>query len=488
MTLASLREPAVLEMHEALATDVLSGPSGPEIGAFFDFDGTLIDGYSAAAFLTDRARRGDVSFGEAAKLLRTGLDARAGRVEFDHFMRVGVQAFRGHDAHNLSRLGDRLLRGTLGGLLFPEMLEILAAHRRRGHTIVIASSALPFQVEPVAGELGIEHILCTRLESVGDIYTGRVEGPILWGPGKAAAVREFAQRTGIELEHSYAYGNGDEDIDFLRTVGQPRPVNPKRELATVAENELWPVHRFGSRGRPGPTAVVRTAAAYGGMVSAFGAGLGVGLLKNSRRDAVNFIMLAGSELTLGLAGIHLNVSGDENLWSQRPAVFIFNHQSILDGFILMNLLREDVTGVAKKEVARQPGFGQFARFANMAFVDRGNTSQAKSALEPVVTRLREGYSIAISPEGTRSATPAVGEFKKGAFHIAMQGGVPIVPVVIRNAGELLWRGSKVMRSGTVDVHVHEPIAVGDWTPGTLSERVAEVRALFVQTLEDWPTW
>jgi putative phosphoserine phosphatase/1-acylglycerol-3-phosphate O-acyltransferase len=105
----------------------------------------------------------------------------------------------------------------------------------------------------------------------------------------------------------------------------------------------------------------------------------------------------------------------------------------------------------------------------------------------VVQRLNEGYSIAISPEGTRSATPTVGEFKKGAFHMAMQGGVPIVPVVIRNAGELLWRGSKVMRSGTVDVHVHEPIAVGDWTPGTLTERVAEVRALFLQTLEDWPT-
>jgi putative phosphoserine phosphatase/1-acylglycerol-3-phosphate O-acyltransferase len=123
----------------------------------------------------------------------------------------------------------------------------------------------------------------------------------------------------------------------------------------------------------------------------------------------------------------------------------------------------------------------------MAFIDRGNTDQAKVALQPVVERLRQGYSIAISPEGTRSATPAVGRFKKGAFHMAMQGGVPIVAVVIRNAGELLWRGSKVMRSGTVDVHVHEPISVADWTLDTLDDRIAEVRALFVHTLEDWPT-
>jgi putative phosphoserine phosphatase/1-acylglycerol-3-phosphate O-acyltransferase len=473
-------------MHEARAQGGLAGPSGPEIAAFFDFDGTLIDGYSAVAFLQDRARRGDISLGEAAKLVRTGLDAHAGRADFDRFMRVGVHAFRGHDARTLSRLGERLLRGTLGGLLFPEMLEILAAHRRRGHTIAIASSALPFQVEPIAAELGIEHILCTRLESVGDVYTGRVEGPVLWGPGKAAAVREFANRAGVDLTRSYAYGNGDEDIDFLQTVGHPRPVNPKRELATLAERQGWPVRRFGSRGRPGLTSVARTAAAYGGMFTAFGAGLGVGLVKNSRRDAVNFATSVGSDLTLRLAGVGLDVTGAEHLTSHRPAVFIFNHQSILDGFILMKLLRGDITGVAKKEVASQPGFGQFARFANMALIDRGDPSQAKAALGPVVERLREGYSIAISPEGTRSATPAVGRFKKGAFHMAMQGGVPIVAVVIRNAGELLWRGSRVMRSGTVDVHVHEPISVQDWTRETLGDRIAEVRELFVRTLGDWP--
>jgi putative phosphoserine phosphatase/1-acylglycerol-3-phosphate O-acyltransferase len=472
-------------MHEQLAIDLLSGPAGPETGAFFDFDGTLIDGYSAAAFLQDRARRHDISLGEAAKLLRTGLDARAGRADFDHFMRVGVQAFRGHDARTLARVGERLLRGTLGGLLFPEMLEILAAHRRLGHTIVIASSALSFQIEPIASELGIEHILCTRLESVNDVYTGRVDGPILWGPGKADAVRDFARRAGVNLASSYAYGNGDEDIDFVQTVGHPRPVNPKPELAALAVREGWPVRCFGSRGRPGPSSVVRTAAAYGGMATAFGA-LGVGLLKRSRRDAVNFATSVGSDVTLRLAGVELNVTGSEHLSSHRPAVFIFNHQSILDGFILMKLLREDITGVAKKEVASQPGFGQFARLANMAFVDRGDPSQARAALQPVVERLREGYSIAISPEGTRSATPAVGRFKKGAFHMAMQGGVPIVAVVIRNAGELLWRGSNVMRSGIVDVHVHEPISVEDWTRNTLGERIAEVRALFVRTLEDWP--
>src|SRR5436309_1803116 len=357
-------------MTDRLAHDALEGPTGPQVGAFFDFDGTLIDGYSAATYIQDRARRNDMTPAEAARLVRVGLDTKTGRADFDRFMRVGVQSLRGHHLSHLSKVGDRLLRGSLGGLLYPEMLELLAAHRRRGHTIVIATSALPFQVEPMARELGIEHILCTRLERVGDVLTGRVEGPILWGPGKAAAVRRFAGEAGIDLEVSYAYGNGGEDVEFLRTVGHPRPVNPKPALAEVAAHEA--------------------------------------------------------------------------------------------------------------------GFGQIAQLANMALVDRADGTQARAALQPVVERLREGYSIAIAPEGTRSPTPTVGPFKKGAFHMAMQGGVPIVPVVIRNAGELLWRGSKVIRPGTVDVHVLEPISVAGWTRKTLGDHVAEVRELFVRTLEDWP--
>ena len=223
------------------------------------------------------------------------------------------------------------------------------------------------------------------------------------------------------------------------------------------------------------------------MLASFGAGIGIGLLNRNRQDAVNLTMGMGSDAALALAGIRLNITGEAHLWSDRPAVFIFNHQSILDGFVVMKLLRQNVTGVAKKEVAKQPGFGQFARLANMAFIDRGNTRGAKQALAPVVERMREGYSIAIAPEGTRSATPAVGKFKKGAFHMAMQGEVPIVPIVIRNAGQLLWRGSTFMRSGTLDVAVLPPISVADWTAEDLNERVAEVRQLFVSTLARWPS-
>jgi len=119
-------------------------------------------------------------------------------------------------------------------------------------------------------------------------------------------------------------------------------------------------------------------------------------------------------------------------------------------------------------------------------VDRANTEQAKAALGPVVDTLREGTSVIIAPEGTRSLTPEIGRFKKGAFHIAMQAGVPIVPVVIRNAGEVLWKHSTVLRPGTVDVVVLDPIDVSDWTLDELGARVAEVEDLYRKTLANWP--
>jgi putative phosphoserine phosphatase/1-acylglycerol-3-phosphate O-acyltransferase len=264
-------------------------------------------------------------------------------------------------------------------------------------------------------------------------------------------------------------------------------VNPSKGLARVAKEREWPVAKFRPRARPGLEAVARTAAAYGGLAAAFGAGLGIGLLNRSRKDAVNVTISVGSDVALALAGIRLNVVGEEHLWSHRPAVFIFNHQSWLDGMVMMKLLRHDVTAVAKKEVSRQPVFGQFAWLMNMAFVDRSNTERARRAMEPVVDRINEGFSLAISPEGTRSATPRMAPFKKGAFHMAMQAGVPIVPIVIRNAGLHLWRGSMVMRPGTIDVAVLPPVLVDDWRREDLDRHVADVQALFQATLDDWPT-
>jgi putative phosphoserine phosphatase/1-acylglycerol-3-phosphate O-acyltransferase len=130
--------------------------------------------------------------------------------------------------------------------------------------------------------------------------------------------------------------------------------------------------------------------------------------------------------------------------------------------------------------------GQLLTLADVAFVERSDTSRAISAMQPAVEKLRAGLSIVMAPEGTRSLSPRVGAFKKGGFHLARDAGVPIVPIVIRNAGEIMWRNAKVAQEGTIEIVVHEPVPTAHWTRGDLDEWVSRTRQLYIDTLDDWP--
>ncbi|MDT5131823.1 MAG: putative phosphoserine phosphatase / 1-acylglycerol-3-phosphate O-acyltransferase, partial [Mycobacterium sp.] len=171
----------------------------------------------------------------------------------------------------------------------------------------------------------------------------------------------------------------------------------------------------------------------------------------------------------------------------RPAVFFINHQStLIDALVTSRVVQRGFTVVAKAEVKQIPVLGQLLTLADVAFVDRSNTSKAISAMQPAVEKLRAGVSIVMSPEGTRSLSPRIGAFKKGGFHLARDAGVPIVPIVIRNAGEIMWRNARVAQEGTIEVVVHEPVPTANWTKGDLDEWVPRMRQLYIDTLDDWP--
>jgi putative phosphoserine phosphatase/1-acylglycerol-3-phosphate O-acyltransferase len=188
-----------------------------------------------------------------------------------------------------------------------------------------------------------------------------------------------------------------------------------------------------------------------------------------------------------LGNIKVEVTGEENLWSQRPAVFLANHQStLIDVLVTARILQRGFTIVAKAEARKIPVVGTLFELADVAFVDRANTSSAITALQPAVEKLRSGISIAMSPEGTRSLTPMIGTFKKGGFHLARDAGVPIVPIVIRNAGEIMWRNASIAQSGSVEVAVHEPVPTAGWARGDIQPWVDRIRQLYIDSLDDWP--
>jgi putative phosphoserine phosphatase/1-acylglycerol-3-phosphate O-acyltransferase len=257
-------------------------------------------------------------------------------------------------------------------------------------------------------------------------------------------------------------------------------------LAATAAEYGWTPLAVGPRTAPRPADYLRTVL---GLFALLGGAL-YGVLRKSytrdRRAMADALMKYGTAWPLRLCGIRLRVTGAEHARHPRPAVFLFNHQSQFDVLIVPAVLGGHVTGIGKKELIRHPIFGPLMRFVGVTFIDRSNTDLAKASLAPVVDTLRGGLSVAIAPEGTRSYTAQPGRFKKGAFHMARQAGVPVIPVVIRNAAEVGRRDSMIARPGVVEVAILPPIAVDTQDPSELDEKVAEVRQRYLDTLRDWP--
>lgn len=468
-----------------LLAEVAAGPQGPDVGAFFDFDGTLLHGYSAALYFRQRLASGAMGPQELLSTLVEVFNMQQRGHDVTRLVGVGLGALQGTALTDIEDMGQQLFRSRISGYLYPDARRLVRAHLRAGHTVALASSATRFQAQAAAEDLGIEHLLVTEVEALDGILTGRVDGPILWGPGKAAAVEAFAAERGLDLTKSYAYGNGGEDVPYLETVGRPRPLNADSTLTQAAAERGWPVHRLHRRRRRTPTNIVRSAASFAGVGAGVAAGLGMGLLNRDRGTALTVAAAIGSELALAGAGVSLEVEGQEHLWASRPAVFVFNHQSQLDVVVLAALLRRDFTAVAKKELANDPSFAAMGWLANVAYVDRTDSLAAREALAPALESLRAGTSLVIAPEGTRSPTPRLLPFKKGAFHLAMQAQVPMVPVVIRNAGEIMPAHSMILTPGTVQVRVLAPVPTHDWTADNLHEQVALVEQMYAATFDDW---
>jgi putative phosphoserine phosphatase/1-acylglycerol-3-phosphate O-acyltransferase len=477
------------ESTESLIAEINAGPSGPRIAAVFDFDGTLIDGYSAAALYEHRFRNGELWPDEIVSMLRASLGPTLTHAQFTELVERGIRGWIGRPESELLELGERLFAEGVAGLLFHQAWRLVKAHQQAGHTVVIATSATRLQVAPLARELGVEHILCTRLAIDDGVVTGKIDGEALWGEGKINAVHAFFREHDLDREASHAYANGDEDVPLLAGVGNPHPVNPQPELAVEAAQRGWPVLKFASvkTGRFDPKPALRTATLFGTLIASAGAGLAVGALNGNRRQGVDLATSIFDSLAGPLTDINVDVVGEHHAWEQRPAVFFINHQStMIDFLVTTRVIRTGFTAVAKAEVKSMPVVGQLFDLAGVAFLDRANRERAIEALKPAVDTLRSGTSVVMAPEGTRSMTPRLGTFKKGGFHMAMQAGVPIVPIVIRNAGEIMWRNAKTARSGTVEVAVLPPISTDGWTTDDLSKKVDEVRQLYLDTMANWP--
>ena len=471
-----------MEPYEHFTRDIVAGVRGKTTGAFFDFDGTIIATHSVKDMFLERFRAGEVTSQDLYDLGDLVSRYLLNFGGFEDAIASTVRNLKGIPEDHLEKLGEKVFREHLAAEIFPEVREMIRAHQRQGHTVVIVSSATRYQVEPLARSLGIEHILCTELEFRDGHLTGRLKGEACFGERKLVAVREFAKERRISLKKSYSYSNGAEDVPLLEAVGHPVAINPDSRLASVARHNGWRDIRLESRGAIGVGDVVRSLLIYGTALPFLAAGLPMRAMGVSERDATNFSLSAWTSVAAAIGRLRLIVEGEEHLWSHRPAVFIFNHQSAIDVLITAKMLREDVIGVAKKEIKHQLPMGPAFVYSGAVFIDREHVGDPALALKPAVDALKSGRSVVIAPEGTRSRDGTLGQFKLGAFHMARQANVPIVPVIIHNAQDALPYKGLVVRPAEVKVTVLKPRSTARWKLSDIESQAEQIRRLYLDKL------
>lgn len=165
---------------------------------------------------------------------------------------------------------------------------------------------------------------------------------------------------------------------------------------------------------------------------------------------------------LWLAGVTLEVSAPHG-FPAGPAIYASNHESALDIWLLFRTVpRNSLRFLAKSELFRIPVFGWYLRLARFVEVDRHHHARAVEALQAAGRIVRGGTSLIVFPEGTRSRDGRVQPFKKGPFVVAMEAGVPVVPIAIAGAAALNPKRQLAVRPGHVRVEVGAPLTPADF--------------------------
>lgn len=236
--------------------------------AFFDLDKTLMAGSSGMQFARVAARHGIVGRRQLASWavehlryrLRGTTDERTAEV-----LRVARELISGVSSLTIRRLSPEVLAAILPRV-YPQMLDEVYAHQDAGRATFIVSAAGDDVVGELARVLGMDGGIGTRYEVDADgAFTGRFDGPFVYGRGKVEAMEEFAASHGIDLQSSFAYSDSLSDLPMLRAVGHPVVVNPDPALAEIAREEGWQAMRFERLGRRLVAVSVTMLATVGGF-------------------------------------------------------------------------------------------------------------------------------------------------------------------------------------------------------------------------------
>ena len=211
--------------------------------AYFDLDQTLLPRTGAERwFVADLFRTRQLGLMAAWRSLfaAVAMDAET----FPERWKANKTYARGFERIDFDERAARFARGKLLSRLAPAGLEAVAEHRRRGDRLVLLTGCLEVLARPLAESLGLGDVIAARLETHSTRYSGRLTGRHPYGPGKRDLLIEHARRHHVDLGASFVYADSLADLEILRLVGHPRPVNPDRRLRRVAEASGWTIREW----------------------------------------------------------------------------------------------------------------------------------------------------------------------------------------------------------------------------------------------------
>ncbi len=393
----------------------------PRSAAFFDLDRTLLRGASgpilssslrSVGVLSDRVIPGEDLVYRLFNLI--------GETRPSMMLAKQGARFSGGQVRTKVQEAGEVAARLLLPLVEPYAMPIIEEHKAAGRPVVLATTSPYDLVKPFADALGLDDAVATRYgEGPDGRYDGTIDGHFVWGPGKLAAVREWADANDVALDESYAYSDSFYDMPLLGAVAHPTVVNPDPRMRIAAVVRRWPV-RFLDKPKDVP--------------KFFGIEPAQAMQVFARPELIPYA--------------RFDIQGTEKIPTEGGAIMVANHRSYFDS-LAMNIViapsGRPVRFLGKKEVFDAPVVGQMAKAAGGIRVDRGTGSD--EPLEAAAEALRAGELVMLMPEGTIPRGPAFfdPELKGrwGAAKLAAMARVPVIPIGLWGTEQVWPRSSRL---------------------------------------------
>lgn len=196
------------------------------------------------------------------------------------------------------------------------------------------------------------------------------------------------------------------------------------------------------------------------------------------------IAVPWAKANLWFCGINVRALGQQNIDAHKNYIYMTNHQSYFDIFALLAYLPVDFKFILKQELMRIPLFGFAMKRAGYIGIQRKDPRKAVESMKTAVKRIKNGASVVIFPEGTRSLDGRLQPFKKGGFNLALRSGCDIVPVTINNSYRIVPKGSLRINKGFFSIHIGKPISIKDYNRKDVTQLMEMVRNAMLRHMHE----